>query len=354
MSVSIVPPGKPLKVMVAHHRWWYPTAVNGGDLANHEFARMLRKYNVDVRVFGINPPGGSDRALSRRYNAEGVPVFLVRSDFIRHLKAEIRSFKPDVVMTSCPEPTASADDVRRMVDSIASCDLPLVLYVHDLEGTLPLFRGVKEQLARVITNSHFMAHKIEQLWSTKCDVVYPVPNLHSFNVETPGPFITLISPAPHKGLEIAEKLARDHFPKRSFLFVEGLIDPETHAIELSRRDNLVYAHCSPDLATIYSLTDTLIVPSQWEEPFGRIVLEAMYNRIPVVASKTGGLVEAVGEGGLFVEDFTSVEQWALAIERLDNPKLREKIVEAGTHQASKFSLRDETKKMIDILYQVAL
>jgi glycosyltransferase involved in cell wall biosynthesis len=145
----------------------------------------------------------------------------------------------------------------------------------------------------------------------------------------------------------------DRFKDRPFLFVEGFFDPQAHGISLVRTGNLVHARSSPDVGTIYDMTDLLIIPSQWEEPFGRVALEAMYNRIPVIASRTGGLVESVGEGGLLIDDFKNVESWTRAIELLDDPKERKRKIEAGQEHVKLFSLDREIDKLLEILRQVA-
>lgn len=44
---------------------------------------------------------------------------------------------------------------------------------------------------------------------------------------------------------------------------------------------------------IYKRIDVLIVPSLWQEPFGRIVIEAYSYGIPVIANNVGGLAELV-------------------------------------------------------------
>lgn len=41
----------------------------------------------------------------------------------------------------------------------------------------------------------------------------------------------------------------------------------------------------------YDTLDALIVPSQWEEPFGRVVIEAVQKGLPVFVSDKGGLKE---------------------------------------------------------------
>jgi len=342
--------GRRLKILFAHHRWWYPTSVSGADLANHEFARRFRAAGLDVRVYGCSPPEAETRSHQRNYIADGLKVCLVTSDFLRGLAETVESFRPDAVLTSSPEPSCGADDIARMVETLRRYDLPIILYVHDIASTLPLFDAVRERLAAVVTNSRFMAARIEALWGIEADVIHPVPERAAVDAGgTSGPFITFFNPLPHKGLSVAHNLVTRRFPDRPFLFVEGFIDPESHGIALSRSGNLVHARRSPSVAAIFMMTRTLIVPSQWEEPFGRVALEAMYNRVPVIASRTGGLIESVGSGGVLIEDFGNAELWVEAIEKLDDPAHRKAIVAAGTKHMASFSPEEETRKFISVL-----
>jgi glycosyltransferase involved in cell wall biosynthesis len=54
-------------------------------------------------------------------------------------------------------------------------------------------------------------------------------------------------------------------------------------------------------ADYFALTRILVVPSVWEEPFGRVAAEAMINAIPPLVSDRGSLPAVVGgdfsEGG---------------------------------------------------------
>lgn len=48
-----------------------------------------------------------------------------------------------------------------------------------------------------------------------------------------------------------------------------------------------------ELEKVYLNNDVLIVPSIWDEPFGRIVIEGNSYGLPVIASNKGGLVEII-------------------------------------------------------------
>lgn len=346
-------PKRPLRLLVANHRWWFPTLVSGADIANHEFARRMQRNGVQVRVFGIVAPNVDETTRQRNYLADGVRINLVQSNFIRGLSAIIEEFKPDLVMTSCPTMSCGDDDIHRMMNVFDHFSLPVVLYIHDLDLVMKLFEDVKNQLAAVMTNSFFMAERIKERWDRKAEVIYPVPSSRTFKInESPGEFITFFNPVPDKGSDIVEQLVNDEFKDRSFLYVEGFMDAGSHGIALVRSGNVVHARRSPDVATIYTMTKTLLVPSQWEEPFGRIALEAMYNQIPVIASNTGGLPESVGDGGMLVDDFTHVGAWADAIRLLDDQQRRNEMITAGIKHMEKFSMEQQYEQFMSVFSSV--
>ncbi|HEX9444992.1 MAG TPA: glycosyltransferase family 4 protein [Candidatus Binatia bacterium] len=51
-----------------------------------------------------------------------------------------------------------------------------------------------------------------------------------------------------------------------------------------------------DPGEFFSGIDVLIVPSRWQEPLPRVVLEAYSYGVPVIASRRGGIPEQVGDG----------------------------------------------------------
>ncbi len=118
-------------------------------------------------------------------------------------------------------------------------------------------------------------------------------------------FVTFINPSPHKGIvffaRLAEVLARFR-PDIPILVVQsgGSAEPlaNTPGLDLARHPQILVSPPIADQRQIYALTKILLVPSVFEEPFGRVAAEAMINGIPPIVSDRGGLPETVGDGGI--------------------------------------------------------
>ena len=55
------------------------------------------------------------------------------------------------------------------------------------------------------------------------------------------------------------------------------------------------------MGRVFDRTRVLLMPSIWEEPFGRLPVEAGACGIPTLASARGGLPESVGDGGILID-----------------------------------------------------
>ena len=64
---------------------------------------------------------------------------------------------------------------------------------------------------------------------------------------------------------------------------------------------------------VYARTRVLLIPSIWEEGFGRVVVEAQVSGIPSVASNRAGIPEAVGNAGILLSPDEPVRVWADAV-----------------------------------------
>ena len=66
----------------------------------------------------------------------------------------------------------------------------------------------------------------------------------------------------------------------------------------------------------YAQAKVLLMPSIWEESFGRTVIEAQLNGLPVLASHRGALPALVGEGGITLDPHAPTADWAQALRQL--------------------------------------
>jgi len=69
------------------------------------------------------------------------------------------------------------------------------------------------------------------------------------------------------------------------------------------------------IASTYQSADINVVPSNWDEPFGLTVLEALACGLPSVVSRRGGIPEAAGDAALYF-DPPDVDQLAAQLQTL--------------------------------------
>ena len=129
--------------------------------------------------------------------------------------------------------------------------------------------------------------------------------------------VTFINPAFAKGVAVVARLilmANKERPDISFMVVEtrkkfadalrALKKPGSEvgsAFQNQTFKNIALRDATYNVSEIYATTKVLLAPSLCYESWGRVATEATMNGIPVLASKSGGLPEAVGTGGITLE-----------------------------------------------------
>lgn len=74
-------------------------------------------------------------------------------------------------------------------------------------------------------------------------------------------------------------------------------------------------HVSPE--RFFPAIDILLMPSQWAEPLGRVVLEANSHGVPVVGSRSGGIPEIISNGETgYACEATDINAFVAATEQL--------------------------------------
>lgn len=200
----------------------------------------------------------------------------------------------------------------------------------------------------VIANSHYVARVIERFCHVHAPVLYPVLDLDCVRAarEENADRILFVKPQRVKGLDIFARIARA-MPERRFQVAGSVGWHARQALgSLPNVELLGWVH---DMRKVYQRTRLVVGPSVWPEPFGRIFVEAAINGIPSVASWTGGIPEAVGPGGILVQDYLDPAAWVNAIRMLDDPHIYQDLSHKAAAYAEKFSpkrLYGEFQKII--------
>ena len=156
---------------------------------------------------------------------------------------------------------------------------------------------------------------------TRAEMALSLPGLvlHSpvdwrrYAVATSRRHITLLNVNGNKGGAVLIEIAR-RMPDRSFLGVRGaygeMVIDET-------LPNLTYRHQASSVTEILAETGILLMPSR-HEAWGRAAVEAMCSGIPVIAHPCPGLLDALGDAGLFC-DRDDIDAWVRTIRALESP-----------------------------------
>ncbi|SAL57176.1 group 1 family glycosyl transferase [Caballeronia peredens] len=240
----------------------------------------------------------------------------------------------------------------------------------------------KLMLEHVIANSTASAAAVTaltRLREERLDVV--------FNGISADPFTDIEAVAQHE-LRARFGLPRDAFLvgcfsrlarwKGQHVLLEALLEcPEMHAVfvgaalfgeddyeaelrafvsEHALGERVHFLGFQDDIAACMKAVDVVTHTSIMAEPFGRVIIEGMLSRRPVVASRAGGVMDIVedGENGLLCSPGDAAEL-ARILERLkSNAPLRDRLVEQGyVNATSRFGTQRYVESVEKILEDVA-
>ncbi|MFH1144365.1 MAG: glycosyltransferase family 4 protein [Candidatus Eisenbacteria bacterium] len=253
-------------------------------------------------------PGGSQRGrdLSAEACAQGL------QGMRRKLDQLLAAFEPDVVLGHY--------GVVPLLHHAALRGYPSFYYTRGTRAELERRRYPAQ--VHFIANSPIAAARAAAASPEEVGLVLSMIDPQSYRAEpAEAGFITLINPIPTKGLDIAVEVAR-RMPEERFLFVKGgwfglEEGPQTRLwMRRARRlANVTVWDFQRDMRAVYRVTDILLVPSR-RECFGRVILEAHVNGIPVVAARIGGIPHTLGRGGILVEPEAGPAGYVGALARL--------------------------------------
>ena len=312
-----------MKILIVSGHPHIPQFSGGVESCTHDLAHELQQRGHEVSVLcQLTTDGGlkglfirMQRKLSRQsFPADrmlGYPVY--RQWFVLpSIATAVREIAPDLAIVQTGHHV-------RLAQALGALGVPMLFYLHnaemdDLGGDPRTLTGVQ-----FIANSQYTALRYNGQFGIDSIVIPPLICAERYVSPRKPANVTFINPNVKKGRDIALQVA-EQCPEIPFTFVESWpLGPkllqELRSC-LARLPNVTLRRRTEHMKNVYSKAKILLVPSLWEETWGRVVTEAHFNGIPAVASNYGGLPEAVGPGGVLLDPRGPIEPWIAAVKRL--------------------------------------
>jgi glycosyltransferase involved in cell wall biosynthesis len=310
-----------LRVLFATDHIHFPQGGGGGERNTHELCLALRRHNVVPAVMcslsanrtwlswsnrlrrAVRPGHRFPRDIGCGYEVyrgweSGAPEVMAR-------------FRPTVVVVQSTHPTALLLDFMKF-------DVPLAAYFHEVEK-IDHLKDLGSQPIGILANSPFTAQRLKERCGLTAAVVLPLIDPDKYVTARRPERVLFVNTVQRKGLEIAFAMAEAR-PDIRFDFVRSWILNGDEVRELERRaraaGNIMLHPPVRDMRPLYASARVVLVPSQWEEAWGRVATEAHVNGIPVLGSDRGGLPQAIGPGGIIVSATAPLSDWIAALSRL--------------------------------------
>jgi glycosyltransferase involved in cell wall biosynthesis len=211
--------------------------------------------------------------------------------------------QPDVMLTYGGDPITNA-----LIDMARRRGIPVVFAIHNLQYFDP------RPFAKVdycIVPAQFTQRYYRERVGLECHVLSnPVDWGRVLAVDPEPQYVTFVNPSLQKGayafVQIAHELGRRR-PDIPLLVVESRGTRDTLmacGLDPGRCGNIRVMPNTSDPRRFWRLTKIALMPSLCCENQPLVVVEAMINGIPVVASDRGGTPEALGDCGFALPHFT--------------------------------------------------
>ena len=136
------------------------------------------------------------------------------------------------------------------------------------------------------------------------------------------------------------------------VWFDGSQDHYAAALHARLPEGVDWLPMRKDVITPLHAADVLVLPAVWEEPFGRVLIEAMATGLPVIASRVGGIPEILdgeferflvpkGDVAVLAERIVALRDW-----RTSSPELAQTCVD---RVAERYSLEGTVSRFESVL-----
>lgn len=294
-----------MRILLASNAAYYPPR-GGSTRSNLIWLRHLASAGHACRVVcaAAEPGSGAERELAEQKiesahdaGVEIIPIVnLARQRGV--LANVIAEFKPDWVLVS-------SEDITHSLLREAASALPgrLVYLAHTPQfapfgpeswNPDPAASDVVREAAGIVVIGQHMAEYVRQHLGGSVEPVVIHPPIYGdppYRVSSGRGYLLMVNPCKVKGIEIFVRLA-DEFRQLPFAAIPGWGTTAEDLAELAKRPNIQILPTVKDMEDALVQARLLLMPSIWYEGFGLIAMEALLRGVPVIASDSGGLVEA--------------------------------------------------------------
>jgi len=289
--------------------------------AYDQFRQLIDRFAIPVN-------NENERSIS--YMADGIPFQArpVSGTPSSWLGDWLDELNPDLVF-------ASAKDTWFLPALTAFWPGPGFIFIQDLSSLESMNTFLSPDfLSRLIrldwtfiASSHFLKNRASEQLGIESSVLYPI--VHPEPTRTPipasGPVIMFGSDE-GKGFDIFLGIARLLTEQRFATVCGWEQKPPTTS------DIIDYLPFELSPVAVFKRSRAVVVPSRYEEGFGRVAFEAMAHGRPVVTSDRGALPEVVGNAGIVVplqHDTSSIGEWVNAVNMILDREMVDDYVQAG-------------------------
>lgn len=277
-------------------------ATPGAELEHHltqlGIARLRRAVTGGCGLLDYTLGGVPVTVVETRHHDPNAPDREEARQYFLLFQEMLQQFRPDLVLTYGSHPA--------LIGALHAAHLWGATTVRTVRAYGYEQRPWFDHTDRVLTNSPYVARYYrERIGLNSTALPSPIVWGDVLGPDNARRYLTFVNPSLHKGAALFARLADmlgQARPDIPVLIVQSGAAPvrlnSLGGLDLTRYPQIIVSAPLHDARALYGMSRLLVIPSVFNEPFGRVAAEAMINGIPPLVSDRGALPETVGGGGI--------------------------------------------------------
>lgn len=326
-----------------------PENAGGAELSVHEtHLQLIKRADIEVCAFTIRNRFHKKFEFLNYYDYQGVKILQVPEETGEDLEEKvalvIEEFQPQVLLTH----SLFAYYILKLVGHRYPNIERLFYFRHQtdiLDGRLASLLK-QDGGIQIISNSNWMQKLMEEKCERNSDLILPIitPKTCTLLEEQKTRSTVVIGNGVFsKGIKEILAIAKQ-LPNILFE-VWGTLEPKIPKEMIP--NNVIQKDWTTSISDLYHNAKVVLNLSVDPEPFGRTIVEAYYNGIPVIAHNEGGPKEIVKEGGILVENTSEAIAGIESIFNDDN--YYKSLCEGTKRDLIKYNPYRENEKLLRLL-----